>query len=156
MCRWLVIGYIPVDLFVHGRSSWCCLSYALLYMFSAARRKPFQRESAYFIIAVSQERGRISQQHVLGFSLEVESFAVFGSVVQKMTAHLYLTRLLPHGSDSYVSCKWRELMCTSVQPSVKSNRVIAFTSLTLSLALISNGLRNNILHLFLWQIALRS
>jgi len=46
-------------------------------------------------------------------------------------------------------------MRKSVQPNVKSNRPIAFANLTLTCALNSNGIKNNVLYLFLWKTALR-
>ena len=47
-------------------------------------------------------------------------------------------------------------MCTSCQPSIKSNRQTEFANLTLSPALTSNVFQNNVLYLFRWQSQLRS
>jgi len=76
--------------------------------------------------------------------------------VSHSAAHVYRTRPL--------TWRWhvRELrmtwtnMCTSAQPSVKSNRAMTFPNLTWSRALASNGLQSSVVYLFLWQTALRN
>jgi len=61
-CWWLLAGFISVDLEVDIFDlTLCCNQICFLL----ARRKPFQRVSVSFVIASSQERGQVSQQHIV-------------------------------------------------------------------------------------------